>query len=76
MTDEKMVAIFKTFDIDDGGDISHKEMHNAFTKWGMNISEEEITAVMTAHDQDGGNTIDFEEFKEMIRPKKRSTSIE
>jgi hypothetical protein len=31
---------------------------------------------MLAHDDDGGRSIDLEEFKEMIKPKLRTTTIE
>lgn len=39
MTDEKIMAIFKTFDVDNTGEITNKNLYDAFTKFGMTISE-------------------------------------
>ena len=42
----------------------------------MQITDDEIKEIMSAHDEDGGMSIDFEEFKEMIKPKQRLTVIQ
>jgi len=76
MTDDKVLAIFKTFDVDNNGEITHKNLHDAFTKFGMEITEDEITEVMLYHDADGGNSISLEEFKEMIKPKEKTTLVD
>ena len=39
LTDEKIVALFKTFDVDDTGKITAENLKQAFTKFGRNISD-------------------------------------
>jgi Ca2+-binding EF-hand superfamily protein len=54
--------LFKTFDIDNRGQISRDNLKVAFSKFGKNVSEEEIDEIMKIHDSDGGGTVDLEEF--------------
>ena len=57
------MAIFKTFDVDNTGEITDVNLQDSFTKFGMTITDEEIKEIMQAHDDDGGMSIDFDEFK-------------
>ena len=50
--DQMLYGLFKEFDIDDSGQITTKEIHTAFSKFGQEITEAEIKAIMRAHDQD------------------------
>lgn len=62
MTDDKLEAIFKSFDIDNTGEITAQNLKDAFSKFGKEVSDDEIDQIMKAHDLDGGKTISLEEF--------------
>ena len=54
--------MFRTFDIDNQGQISRENFKVAFSKFGKNVSEDELDEIMKIHDLDGGGTVDLEEF--------------
>tara|TARA_B110000285_G_scaffold163411_1_gene182527 strand:+ start:417 stop:713 length:297 start_codon:yes stop_codon:yes gene_type:complete len=62
LTNDKLEAIFKSFDIDNTGEITAQNLKDAFSKFGKELSDEEIDQVMKAHDLDGGKSISLEEF--------------
>jgi len=62
LTHDKLEAIFKSFDIDNTGEITAQNLKDAFSKFGKEATDEEIEQVMKAHDLDGGKTISLEEF--------------
>jgi Ca2+-binding EF-hand superfamily protein len=66
LTEEKLAAIFKTFDLDDTGQITATNIKDAFSKFGKEVSDEEVKQIMLAHDLDGGNTISLDEFQKMM----------
>ena len=68
MTEDKLKAIFKSFDIDDSGEITAQNLKDAFSKFGRECSDQDIQAIMAAHDIDGGKTISLEEFTQMMLP--------
>lgn len=74
LTDEKCLAIFKSFDVDNTGEITAVNLQDSFTKFGMQISDAEIKEIMSAHDEDGGMSIDLKEFTEMIKPANQRTT--
>jgi|TARA_B110001450_G_C17483089_1_gene425068 Ca2+-binding EF-hand superfamily protein len=71
LTHDKLEAIFKSFDIDNTGEITAQNLKDAFSKFGKEVSDDEIEQIMKAHDIDGGKTISLEEFTEMMNPKVR-----
>ena len=46
MTEQKLEAIFKQFDTDNSGFITHKNIYYAMQKLGQNMTEEEIDQVI------------------------------
>ena len=50
------------FDVDNQGQISKENLKVAFSKFGKNVTEEELDEIMKIHDLDGGGTVDLEEF--------------
>jgi len=66
LTEEKLAAIFKTFDVDNSGQITAENIKDAFSKFGKEVTEDEVKEIMKAHDLDGGNTISMEEFQVMM----------
>lgn len=46
ITDEKLRAIFNTFDVDQTGFITSKNLKDAFSKFGMKISKDDIDLIM------------------------------
>jgi Ca2+-binding EF-hand superfamily protein len=69
LTDEKLMAIFNTFDVNKTGFITAKNIKDAFSKFGKKITDKDIQTIMDQHDADGGKSIDFEEFKSMMMGK-------
>ena len=61
-----MDAIFKSFDLDNSGQITAQNLKDAFSKFGRELSEDEIKQVMKEHDLDGDNTIELHEFRKMM----------
>ena len=66
LTDQKLSAIFRTFDIDNTGEITSQNLKDAFSKFGRECSDEEIEQIMKEHDKNGQKTINLEEFKLML----------
>ena len=66
MTDDKLEAIFKTFDVDGTGKITPDNLLAAFSKFGRQVTKDEIDNIMHEHDLDKEGTIDLEEFKKMM----------
>jgi Ca2+-binding EF-hand superfamily protein len=62
LTHDRLEAIFKSFDIDNTGEITAQNLKDAFSKFGKEVSDDEIDTIMKAHDLDGGKTISLEEF--------------
>lgn len=59
-------GLFNQFDTDSSGQISAAELHKSFSKFGQNITEAEVRAVMDAHDRNKDGVISFEGFKCMM----------
>ena len=53
LTDDKLEALFATFDIDGTGRISPDNIKDAFTKFGRELTDKEVEAIMKEHDLDG-----------------------
>ena len=45
------------------GQISEKNIKQAFSKFGMEVTEEDIEKIWEAHDEDGDKTISLSEFQ-------------
>ena len=63
LTDEKLWSLFKTFDTDDTDFISFENLQEAFQRLGRSISDAELEAMLTQHDQDKNRRLSFDEFK-------------
>lgn len=66
VTDEKLMSIFKMFDIDNTGTITVKNMKTAFEKQGYNVSVSEIRKYINRYDADENASIEFNEFKKIF----------
>ena len=67
LTKERMEALFHRFDIDDQEKISRTNFRDAFTKLGINLSQQEIDEILSEHDVDGDQIITFKEFEAMLK---------
>lgn len=64
--ESRLKGIFNLFDVDNSGEITIDNMVQTFSKFGRNISKEEINQVLEKHDKSHQGSINFEEFKQMI----------
>ena len=67
LTDERLKGVFNTFDVDNSGAISVENMRQTFSKFGKEITQSEIEEVLAKHDKNEQKSINFEEFKAMIK---------
>lgn len=63
LTDDKIREIFQVFDTDNCGKITPDDIVKAMTKFGHQITQKELDAIMFEHDIDECGAISFEEFK-------------
>lgn len=63
LTDERLEAIFKQFDIDNKNEITSENIRDAMTKLGKEVTQEELDEIMRKHDVSGDKAISLEEFK-------------
>jgi len=66
LTEEKLDSLYAAFNVDGKGEISHEDLKNAFTKFGKNVTEQELKQMMKDHDLDGNKSLSKDEFKEMV----------
>ena len=65
---EQILKVFREFDADDSGSLSYGEFQLGLKHMGLNLNEEEFNLLTTEVDNDGGGSIDFDEFVEDIAP--------
>lgn len=65
-TREEYSMIFRALDDDDSGEITVKEMADAFRTMGLELSNEEIRNLVLSVDQDSNGLIDIGEFSLML----------
>ena len=63
LTDERIKAIFHTFDVDNCGRISKSDLKEALSKLGKDVSDEEVESIMKKHDLTGSDNLDINEFR-------------
>lgn len=61
-----LLDVFKTFDKELKQNIGLTEIKHVFKKLGLNITDEETKELMIECDDDGNNTMDFEEFLKIM----------
>lgn len=66
LTEQRLEAVFKQFDLDGNGSISADNLKSAMQRLGRKITDAEIQEIIKRYDQDGDNMIQFNEFKRMI----------
>ena len=66
LTEQKLEAIFLSFDAHNTGKLTKENIKASFEKFGRDITDEEIDEIIKQHDKDGNNAIDLEEFKVMM----------
>ena len=64
LTHDKLKNIFLSFDMDDNGYIGENDLKLAFSKYGREITEEELKEIMDKHSRNG--KIYLEEFQKMM----------
>ena len=70
LTDEKLLAVFREFDIDRSGDISYQELRLLFGIRKDDISNGHfvrLVKIIKEMDEDGDGTISFQEFSHIMR---------
>ena len=60
-------GLFNQFDLDNNGTIDKEEMVKTFSKFGKEISLQEVNKIMNLHDLTDKGEIDFHSFKHMIQ---------
>ena len=70
LSEQKLMAIFQSFDLDDTGFITINNLKDSFSKFGRDLTDHEIEQIMAAHDTDKDRSIDFQEFKLMMTGEK------
>lgn len=65
--DAAIIAVFKEFDKDGSGKISHAELKAALSKIGGAASDELITAMIQLADENGDGSIDYNEFLKIMK---------
>jgi len=66
LSEDKLWALFKHFDLDDTGFITADNIRSAFTHGGAKIQDSEIDDIMKKHDVKKDGKISFDEFKAMM----------
>mmetsp|Transcript_56145 Transcript_56145/g.111449 ORF Transcript_56145/g.111449 Transcript_56145/m.111449 type:complete len:986 (-) Transcript_56145:258-3215(-) len=64
--EEELKAAFRCFDADGGGTISDAELRHILTSTGDELTNDEVTEVMTKADKDGDGTINYQEFVKVL----------
>lgn len=59
--------LFSNFDKDNSGEITRSEFKELLVEIGIEVTESQITDVMSAYDVDGGGTIELSEFLSFVR---------
>ena len=65
-SDQYLRSVFNSLDVDNTGKITRENIKLAFSKYGREITDSEITTILQKHDKKNNNVIDFDEFKAMI----------
>jgi len=61
--------LFREFDEDKSGDIDRWEIMKVMQGLGIEITEQKAADMISTVDKDNSGTIDFEEFKTLMKPK-------
>ena len=69
LTEDRLQAIFNSFDLEGDGHISVENLKVAFSKFGRDLSKSEIDEIFARHDKDNNKVIDYDEFKAMMTGK-------
>ena len=67
LTKDRVQALFNRFNTDDDDTISKTNFRDAFSKLGIDLTQEEIDAILAEHDLDGDSQITLKEFETMLR---------
>lgn len=67
--DEELYEAFKTFDKENKGYFTKKELEKVMGEYGEKLSKEDIELMFQETDYDGDGTIDFEDFVRMMMAK-------
>ena len=63
LTNEKLYALFKHFDIDDSEYITPENIREAFAVNGRDITDNQLNDILKNHDIVGDGRLNFEEFR-------------
>ena len=66
LTQEKLVQLFKHFDIDDSDYITPENLKEAFAQAGKQLTDQDIKAILQEHDIVGDGRLNFDEFKQIF----------
>lgn len=66
LSDEKLLAIFRQFDVEGDGKITKENIVEAMAKMGHTITQEELDDIMRKHDSKRDGYLTFDEFKQVF----------
>ena len=70
-SDEELKLAFDAIDTDKSGDIELDELRTAIRAIKTSTDDEAVAQMLKIADADGSGSIDFEEFKELMRLRRR-----
>jgi Ca2+-binding EF-hand superfamily protein len=62
LTEERISALFSAIDVDQTDQITRENISDAFSKFGREVSKEEMDEIMESHDINQTGYIDKQEF--------------
>jgi calmodulin len=64
--DAMLLSAFQQYDANGDGHITGRELREAMRKVGEDLTDDEITSMMKAADQDGDGVVDYKEFVRLM----------
>jgi hypothetical protein len=72
----QMAVIFKEMDMDGSGQLDYQEFEAGLKKFGMDVSQEEVSGMLLLLDNDGSGTLDLEEFQSIVKAELECAAVD
>ena len=66
LTEERVQALFSAIDVDQTNKITEKNIIDAFSKFGREVSNDEMKEIMGEHDTEKTGYLNIEEFRNIF----------